>query len=70
MFGYRPSLLPNPHLAELERDVTTIDEARKKTGATIGHPGCGLIYHVRRPAWIATVKAMWLKPALRSTVRR
>lgn len=46
MFGYNGSLLPNPHLASLEEGVTTIDEARSRTGATIGYPGWGLIYHL------------------------
>lgn len=46
MFGYNLDLLPNPHLAALERGVTTTDEARAKSGATIGYPGWGLIYHL------------------------
>jgi len=45
MFGYNLDLLPNPHLASLESGVATIEEARSKTGATIGYPGWGLIYH-------------------------
>lgn len=45
MFGYDPSLLPNVHLATLEDGVRTIEEARTRTGATIGYPGWGLIYH-------------------------
>lgn len=46
MFGYPLSLLPNAHLAKLEEGVATIDEARARTGATIGYPGWGLIYHL------------------------
>lgn len=46
MFGYNPALLPNPHLAALEAGVTTIKEARAKSGMTIGYPGWGLIYHL------------------------
>ena len=45
MFGYNLALLPNPHLAELERGVTSVEEARERYGATIGYPGWGLIYH-------------------------
>lgn len=46
MFDYDRSLLPNPHLAELENGVTTIEDARARTGASIGYPGWGLIYHI------------------------
>ena len=46
MFGYDLARLPNDHLASLERGVSTIDEARSKTGATIGYPGWGFIYHL------------------------
>lgn len=46
MFDYPKRLLPNEHLAKLEDGVTTIDEARARSGATIGYPGWGLIYHV------------------------
>jgi predicted O-methyltransferase YrrM len=46
MFDYNRSLLPNSHLAQLESGVATIDEARKKSGATSGHPGWGLLYHL------------------------
>jgi len=44
MYGYDLALLPNSHLAELERGVTDIIQAREKSGATIGYPGWGLIY--------------------------
>jgi predicted O-methyltransferase YrrM len=46
MYGYNLNLLPNPQLAVLEKGVTNIDEARKKSGATIGYPGWGFIYHL------------------------
>ena len=46
MFGYNLGLLPNPQLAVLEHGVTTIDQARQKSGATIGYPGWGLIYQL------------------------
>lgn len=46
MFNYNPGLLPNPQLAVLEHGVTTIEQARQKSGATIGYPGWGLVYHL------------------------
>lgn len=46
MFGYDASLLPNRHLASLEAGVASIEEARKRSGQTIGYPGWGLIYHL------------------------
>ncbi len=45
MFGYNLSLLPNTQLAMLEEGVTTIEQARQKSGATIGYPGWGLIHY-------------------------
>ena len=46
IWDYRRSLLPNDYLGSLEEGVDNIDDARKVTGATIGHPGWGLIYHI------------------------
>lgn len=46
MFDYDRRLLPNCHLAALESGVGSVEEARDKTGATIGYPGWGLIYHI------------------------
>ncbi len=46
MFGYDTNLLPNRHLAFLEQGANTIEEARERTGASIGYPGWGLIYHL------------------------
>ena len=43
-FDYDRGLLPNRHLAELERGVETIEQARERSGATIGYPGWGLVY--------------------------
>ena len=46
IFNYDTNLLPNRYLASLEQGVKTIEEAQKRTGATIGYPGWGLIYHL------------------------
>ncbi len=46
MFGYRLSALPNQRLIDLEDGVSSIEEARKASGATIGYPGWGLLYHL------------------------
>lgn len=46
MFGYNTSLLPNKYLASLEDGVESIDEARKRTGLSIGYPGWGIIYSI------------------------
>jgi len=46
MFDYDRARLPNSHLASLEDGVRTIEEARGRSGATIGYPGWGVIYHL------------------------
>ncbi len=46
MFGYNTNLLPSRHLQAFEQDVNTIEEASERTGATIGYPGWGRIYHL------------------------
>lgn len=46
MLQYNLALLPNAHLAKLEEGVTTTDMARERSGASIGYPGWGLIYHI------------------------
>jgi predicted O-methyltransferase YrrM len=46
MFDYDRARLPNAYLASLDESVRTIEEARKRTGLTIGYPGWGLIYHI------------------------
>jgi predicted O-methyltransferase YrrM len=45
-FDYDRRLLPNSHLATLEEGVGSIEEARERTGASIGYPGWGLIYYL------------------------
>lgn len=44
-FGYDLDRLPNRHLARLEQGVASHKEAEKRSGATIGYPGWGLIYY-------------------------
>jgi len=46
IFGYDLARLPNRHLAALEEGVETIEQARQRSGATIGYPGWGVIYHL------------------------
>ena len=46
LFGYDLARLPNRHLASLEDGVKTIRQARQRSGATIGYPGWGVLYHV------------------------
>ena len=46
MFNYDRMRLPNAQLASLDDGVSSIEEAVARTGATIGYPGWGLIYHV------------------------
>jgi len=46
MYGYDRHLLPNAFLASLDNNVSNIDEARLKSGLTIGYPGWGLIYYL------------------------
>ena len=46
MFGYDLARLPNRHLATLEDGVENIEQARLRSGATIGYPGWGVIYHL------------------------
>jgi predicted O-methyltransferase YrrM len=43
-YGYDTRRLPNAYLASLEEGVTTLEEARLRTGMTIGYPGWSLIY--------------------------
>ena len=55
-FDYNRTFLPNPFLAELERDIETLEQAKEKTGYTIGYPGWNLIYyillsHLKPDAW-------------------
>lgn len=45
IFNYNKNLLPNVYLKSLEENVCTIEEAKVKTGLTIGYPGWGLLYY-------------------------
>lgn len=45
-FKYDKSLLPNAYLASLEEGVKSLEEAKLKTGYTIGYPGWGVLYHM------------------------
>lgn len=45
-FNYARQLLPNAHLAALEEGVTNLDDAKAKTGSTIGYPGWGALYYL------------------------
>jgi len=45
MFDYNRDLLPNRHLAVLESGVNSIEDAKQRTGLTIGYPGWGIIYY-------------------------
>ncbi len=44
-FDYDRTLLPNAFLAKLE-DVEALEQAKEKTGYTIGYPGWNLIYYI------------------------
>lgn len=46
MTEYDRALLPNQHLAALEKDVHTEEDWRKRTGYSIGYPGWGLLYYL------------------------
>jgi len=46
IFDYDRSLLPTPHLGELENGVTNLEEARASSGLSIGYPGWTLIYNL------------------------
>lgn len=45
MFNYRKTLLPNKYLALLEKGVQDIEEAKTKTGFSIGYPGWNFLYY-------------------------
>jgi hypothetical protein len=45
MFDYDRALLVNDHLRSLESGVTTLEQARQKSGLTIGYPGWNLLYY-------------------------
>lgn len=46
MYDYDRALLPNPRLRELEAGVRDLEQARERSGASIGYPGWGLIYQL------------------------
>lgn len=46
LFDYNKNLLPNFFVASQEVAVTSTEDARKNTGATIGYPGWGFIYYL------------------------
>lgn len=65
-FDYDRALLPHPLLAELESGVTSIEEARQRTGASLGYPGWGVLYYMvacalepGRPAVILETGTNW-----------
>lgn len=45
IFDYNKNLLPNDYLKEKEENVLTIEEARLKTGDSIGYPAWCLLYY-------------------------
>jgi len=45
-YDYDRNLLPNRFLAELEKDVETLEQAKEKTGFTVGYPGWNLMYYM------------------------
>jgi predicted O-methyltransferase YrrM len=45
MFGYNLDLLPNRVLAENEKGVTSLEEAVRRSGETIGYPAWNLLYY-------------------------
>jgi len=45
MFNYRKTLLPNEFLSSLEEGVQNIEEAKTKTGFSVGYPGWNLLYY-------------------------
>lgn len=44
-YDYDRAMLPNAHLRELD-DVANLEEAKERTGWSIGYPGWGLIYYL------------------------
>ncbi len=44
-FDYDKSLIPNKYLASIEQSISTIEEAKAKTGLSVGYPGWCLIYY-------------------------
>lgn len=44
-FDYDRRLIPNRYVAEMEEGVTTLEEAKARTGKTVGYPGWNLLYY-------------------------
>jgi len=44
-FNYDRALIPNAHLSSLDNAIT-IEDAKDKTGFSIGYPGWGLVYYI------------------------
>jgi predicted O-methyltransferase YrrM len=45
LFHYNHALLPNPLLAESERDAHDLESAKRLTGLTVGYPAWNLLYY-------------------------
>lgn len=45
-FDYDRRLIPNSFVASMEEGVSDINEAKKRTGLTIGYPGWNLLYYI------------------------
>jgi predicted O-methyltransferase YrrM len=45
IYDYNKKLLPNNYLRSLEENVSNIDQAKLKTGFSIGYPGWNLLYY-------------------------
>jgi len=45
IFDYRKTLLPNEYLASLEEGVSDIEQAKVRTGLSVGYPGWTLLYY-------------------------
>ncbi len=45
IYNYDKKLLPNKYLQSLEKGVSNIEEAKPKTGFSIGYPGWNLLYY-------------------------
>lgn len=44
-FDYDRKLLPNQFLSRLEQDVHDLEQAKTKTGYSVGYPGWNLLYY-------------------------
>ena len=46
IYDYDKQLLPNAYVRSVEENVTNLDQAKERTGFSVGYPGWGLIYHI------------------------